>query len=112
MAASAIGVGGPTTTMADSLVFCSLSALAARGCARRLGCGCVIGGPGAFMVPVNDWEQFAEAVRRKLVLEIGAVGTPAPKVIPAQFVLEEPYDCLIGEKIWQQRGWQFDEFNP
>jgi hypothetical protein len=32
---------------------------------------CVIGGPGAFMVPVNDWEQFAEAVRRKLVLEIG-----------------------------------------
>ena len=73
---------------------------------------CVIGGPGAFMVPVNDWEQFAEAVRRKLVLEIGEVEMPAPKVIPAQFVLEEPYDCMIGERIWQQRGWQFDEFNP
>lgn len=73
---------------------------------------CVIGGPGAFMVPVNDWEQFAEAVRRKLVLEIGEAETPAPKAIPAQFVLEEPYDCLIGEKIWQQRGWQFDEVNP
>ena len=72
---------------------------------------CVIGGPGAFMVPVNDWEQFAEAVRRKLVLEIGAVETPGPKVIPAQFLLEEPYDCLIGEKIWQQRGWQFDDFD-
>ena len=22
---------------------------------------CVIGGPGAFMVPVNDWSQFPEA---------------------------------------------------
>ncbi len=73
---------------------------------------CVIGGPGAFMVPVNDWEQFAEAVRRKLVLEIGQVDMPVPKAIPAQFVLEEPYDCLIGERIWQQRGWQFDEVNP
>jgi hypothetical protein len=29
----------------------------------------------------------------------------------AQFVLEEPYDCLIGEKIWQQRGWQFDDLD-
>lgn len=72
---------------------------------------CVIGGPGAFMVPVNDWDQFAEAVRRKLVLEIGDAGTADPKVIPAQFLLEEPYDCLIGERIWQQRGWQFDDFD-
>lgn len=73
---------------------------------------CVIGGPGAFMVPVNDWDQFAEAVRRKLVLEIGDA-RPAvnPPVMKADFVLEEPYDCLIGEKIWQQRGWQFDDFN-
>lgn len=71
---------------------------------------CVIGGPGAFMVPVNDWDQFAEAVRRKLVLEIGeAVPVTDLPVMQAQFVLEEPYDCLIGEKIWQQRGWQFDD---
>ena len=72
---------------------------------------CVIGGPGAFVVPVNDWDQFAEAVRRKLVLEIGRADELAPRIIPAQFMLEEPYDCLIGEKIWQQRGWQFDDFN-
>lgn len=71
---------------------------------------CVIGGPGAFVVPVNDWDQFAEAVRRKLVLEIGRIEDLSPNVIPAQFMLEEPYDCLIGEKIWQQRGWQFDDF--
>ncbi|WP_292154682.1 DUF1194 domain-containing protein, partial [Mesorhizobium sp.] len=31
---------------------------------------CVIGGPGAFMIPVNDWTQFPEAIRRKLVLEL------------------------------------------
>ena len=72
---------------------------------------CVIGGPGAFMVPVNDWDQFAEAVRRKLVMEIGQVEEAAPRVVPVQFILEEPYDCLIGEKIWQQRGWQFDDFD-
>jgi hypothetical protein len=68
----------------------------------------VIGGPGAFMVPVNDWDQFAEAVRRKLVLEIGDAyaealeGGGAAHHSKAQFVLEEPYDCLIGERIWQQ----------
>ncbi|MCI5076202.1 DUF1194 domain-containing protein [Oricola sp.] len=72
---------------------------------------CVIGGPGAFMVPVNDWDQFAEAVRRKLVMEIGRMADWEPRVVPAQFLLEEPYDCLIGEKIWQQRGWQFDDFD-
>ena len=39
---------------------------------------CVIGGPGAFMIPVNDWSQFPEAVRRKLVLELAAA-PPAPE---------------------------------
>jgi Protein of unknown function (DUF1194) len=71
---------------------------------------CVIAGPGSFMVPVNDWDQFAEAVRRKLVLEIGAIEAPQARIIPAQFETES-YDCLIGEKIWLQRGWQFDEFD-
>lgn len=32
----------------------------------------VIGGPGAFLVPVRGFANFAEAVRRKLVLEIAA----------------------------------------
>ena len=31
---------------------------------------CVIGGPGAFVLPVHDWSEFPAAVRRKLVLEI------------------------------------------
>ena len=38
---------------------------------------CVIGGPGAFMIPVNDWAQFPEAIRRKLVLELAGPLSPA-----------------------------------
>ena len=37
---------------------------------------CVIGGPGAFMIPVNDWSQFPEAMRRKLMLELASAGSP------------------------------------
>lgn len=72
---------------------------------------CVIGGPGSFVIPVNNWDQFAEAVRRKLVLEIGRLEPSQPKVIPAQFKRPDPYDCLVGEKIWQQRQWRFDDFD-
>ena len=31
---------------------------------------CVIGGPGAFVIPIHEREQFKEAIRTKLVLEI------------------------------------------
>ena len=33
----------------------------------------VIGGPGSFMIPAESYEKFAEAVLRKLVLEIAAL---------------------------------------
>ena len=33
----------------------------------------VIGGPGAFMIPAESYEKFADAVLRKLVLEIAAL---------------------------------------
>ena len=42
---------------------------------------CVIGGPGAFMIPVNDWSQFPEAIRRKLVLELAG---PASRLWAAE----------------------------
>lgn len=72
---------------------------------------CVIGGPGSFMIPVNDWAQFTEAVRRKLVLELAgkhpdaipvewSPGQNLP-VIPVQ--AEKKTDCLAGEKQWQRR---------
>ena len=38
---------------------------------------CVIGGPGAFIVVAQDFESFARAVRKKLVLEIAAAPGPA-----------------------------------
>jgi hypothetical protein len=61
----------------------------------------VIGGPGAFLITVENIDRIAEAIRRKLVLEIA--GTPA-RVIPAQLTEREPrIDCLIGEKL--RRRW-------
>ncbi|CUH49133.1 hypothetical protein RUA4292_03328 [Ruegeria atlantica] len=61
----------------------------------------VTGGPGSFVIPVLDWQGFAEAVRRKLVLEIGS--TPAiGEVMKAQYVSPSDHDCLIGEKTWER----------
>lgn len=77
---------------------------------------CVIGGPGSFLVPVTSWDQFPEAIRRKLILEIGGLPLTPQMVVPAQAppplslqLSSEPYDCLIGEKIWDQRQWMFDD---
>ena len=66
---------------------------------------CVIGGPGAFMVPVRDWPQFPEAVRRKLVLELSdAWPLPKAEAFPVLKVAGETVpDCLAGEKQWRQR---------
>jgi hypothetical protein len=71
---------------------------------------CVIGGPGAFMIPVNDWSHFPEAVRRKLVLEL-AGGTPdgLPRVLAASSPgREPPADCEVGEKMWRERSWMWE----
>ncbi|WP_298852969.1 DUF1194 domain-containing protein [uncultured Ruegeria sp.] len=62
---------------------------------------CVTGGPGSFVIPVLDWQDFAEAVRRKLVLEIASA--PAFEYVrSAQYNSTNAYDCLIGEKIWER----------
>lgn len=65
---------------------------------------CVIGGFGAFIVPVQSADHFATAIRRKLVLEIaGRVPEQAPRLIPAQSGGPlAKMDCLIGEKLWDQ----------
>ncbi len=67
---------------------------------------CVVGGPGAFVIPVRDRTQFIEATRNKLVLEV-AGRTPEAKVIPAS-ARDPRMSCLIGEKLWQQR-WGSDD---
>lgn len=62
---------------------------------------CVIGGPGAFIVRVQDEKNFAVAIRRKLIREIS--GAP-PRIIKAQAAWRAPpkIDCLIGEKLWNE----------
>ncbi|MBX3597340.1 MAG: DUF1194 domain-containing protein [Rhizobiaceae bacterium] len=67
---------------------------------------CVIGGPGAFVIPVNAWEQFPEAIRRKLVLELAFKQRHDLPLIRVQ--ANQAYDCLIGEKMWRSRSWMWD----
>jgi len=45
----------------------------------------IIGGPGAFVVLADGREQFAEAVRRKLILEISGL---TPETTPARVVAD------------------------
>lgn len=76
---------------------------------------CVIGGPGAFMIPVNDWSQFPEAIRRKLVLELAGPASPAWQTeaadrLPVVLAQASPTaDCLVGEKMWRDRSWMWDQ---
>jgi hypothetical protein len=62
---------------------------------------CVVGGPGAFVVTIKDREKFKEAIRTKLLLEV-AGRTPEHPVVPAAG-REPRVNCMIGEKIWQDR---------
>jgi hypothetical protein len=62
---------------------------------------CVIGGPGAFVVPIHNTDQFIDATRTKLILEI-AGRQLEPRVMPAS--ADKPrISCTIGERMWQER---------
>jgi hypothetical protein len=56
---------------------------------------CVIGGPGAFMIPVWDPAQFMEAIRAKLIREIADVPGLRALSVPAQ--ARDGSMCLAGE---------------
>jgi len=65
---------------------------------------CVIGGPGSFVVSVKHRNDFKEAIRAKLILEV-AGQTTEPRITPV--VQSDPrVPCLIGEKIWQEHQWR------
>jgi hypothetical protein len=69
---------------------------------------CVIGGTGAFMIPVRTPGEFGSATRRKLLLEIAAL-EPMPLVRVQAGPVRPPSDCMIGEKQWRgylERGFQ------
>ncbi len=64
---------------------------------------CVIGGSGAFLVPVREREQFLTQTRTKIVREIAGVGAPSSMV---QAVNGAPLtDCDANESFW-------DDFVP
>jgi len=62
---------------------------------------CVIGGPGSFVIPIRERDQFKEATRTKLVLEI-AGRTPERRVMPVQ-ARAPRVSCTIGEQMWRDR---------
>jgi len=68
---------------------------------------CVVGGPGAFVVTVDDVSQFPAAIRRKLVLEIAGIEPEAELIPAAVFVPTPRIDCLIGEK--RRQRWILDQ---
>jgi hypothetical protein len=69
---------------------------------------CVIGGPGAFVVPIREREKFVEAIRTKLILEVAGLQPPPPRVIPASAQAPR-VSCTIGETMWQER-WGGSDF--
>jgi hypothetical protein len=69
---------------------------------------CVIGGEGAFMIPIRQPAEFITATRQKLLLEVSGL-TPEPQVLKAQFrPTPSPADCLSAERRIQRDfdGWR------
>ncbi len=62
---------------------------------------CVIGGAGSFVVPIKSRERFKEAIRTKLIMEVADIAPP-PQIVPVANRAPR-VNCLIGEKIWQDR---------
>jgi len=62
---------------------------------------CVIGGPGSFVVPITNRENFQAAIRTKLAFEVAGL---TPDQSPARSTDKAPRVlCTIGEKLWQER---------
>jgi len=58
---------------------------------------CVVGGPMAFVLPVQGINEFAAAIQRKLILEIAALPT---QIVPAAAnVPSRPVDCAANEPL-------------
>jgi hypothetical protein len=62
---------------------------------------CVIGGRGAFVVPIRERSQFAEATRHKLFLEVAERPHDETSLKPAQ--TRPRVSCQAGERQWNER---------
>ena len=60
---------------------------------------CVIGGLGAFMIPVRERQQFAEAIKTKIIREI-AGAAPKARVVPTKAQPERRSSCEMGVNPW------------
>ena len=109
-------VGPPVLTLRDEvlakgIVINGLPIMLAPTLARRMGVGldiyyrdCVIGGPGSFVLPLLKSEDWASAIRRKLILEIAGRPARAIRVQQKPEAQEtKTTDCLIGEQL--RREW-------
>lgn len=68
---------------------------------------CVIGGVGAFSIPIRSRDQFIEATRTKLIQEVASIpririDMPRSEIVPAQR-REARVDCMVGESLWRER---------
>ena len=61
---------------------------------------CVIGGPGAFMVPVRERHQFAEAIKTKIIREIAGLA-PEALIVPTQAQSAPKANCEMGAAPWR-----------
>ncbi len=60
---------------------------------------CVIGGTGAFVVPARSKEQFPEAIKTKIIMEVSGLTPPQPLI---HFANAGPApDCRSGESQWR-----------
>jgi len=72
---------------------------------------CVIGGPGAFLVVAEGFDTFAEAIRKKMIIEIADLTSPHARwPLPEEvrrFAQDYAPGCDIGERqsreFWQRR---------
>jgi hypothetical protein len=62
---------------------------------------CVIGGQGSFMIPVRDLDQFPQAIKTKILLEVSNLTLPGSLI---QRIQDAPRtNCLSGEMQWRDR---------
>jgi len=64
---------------------------------------CVIGGPGSFLIVAEGFEDFARAIRRKLVLEIAGLSPAPPRPLFTLAADRIAPPCDAGERRWRSR---------
>ncbi|WP_186417161.1 DUF1194 domain-containing protein [Bosea sp. CS1GBMeth4] len=64
---------------------------------------CVVTGVGAFVIPIRERKQFADATRTKLVREIAEMPAGAEPLIQRAQAQPPRVSCLQGERQWRDR---------